>query len=87
MGLETAPAIPELIDAINYVDISVGTAAVAALGAIGPEADEAIPALIELLEKEDWTFYNYAADALANITGQDFGEDAAVWRRWWGTQP
>jgi hypothetical protein len=86
LGPEAAPAIPDLLETIDDEFTQSGWAAVDALGAIGPQAEEAIPVLIELLEAEDWTFHSNAANALAKITGQDFGEDGAAWRRWWESQ-
>jgi len=87
LGPKAAPAIPDLIETINDEFSQAGWAAVTSLGQIGPEADEAIPVLIKLLEGEDWSYKHYAASALKSITGQNFGEDAAAWQKWWEAQP
>jgi len=87
LGPIAAPAIPDLIDAIDDEFTQVGWTSVDALGAIGPEAEEAIPVLIALLEAEDWTFHSDAQHALERITGQDLGEDAAAWRKWYEAKP
>jgi len=86
VGREAAPAVPDLIGVIHDDFKQVGWFAVEALGAIGPEAEEAVPVLIELLEADDWTYHSDAALALTSITGEDFGEDGAAWRRWYESQ-
>jgi hypothetical protein len=61
--------------------------AVRALEAIGPPARSAVPALIERVRttrsRDQWE----ASWALEAITGQDFGEDADAWQKWWEKQP
>jgi HEAT repeat protein len=57
---------------------------ISALGEIGPGAMQAVPALIQALGDENDRYF--ASRALADITGQDFGEDAAAWQQWWETQ-
>jgi hypothetical protein len=86
MGPAAAPAVPDLIDTIDDKSLMVADMAIRALRAIGPEADEAIPVLIKLLEDENWLLDSGAADALKNITGQDFGKNAVAWRQWWESQ-
>jgi len=67
--------------------VNARSAAAFALGGIGPEAKEAVPALIKALgEDQDADVRKYAAWALEAITGQDFGEDAARWQRWFEEQ-
>jgi hypothetical protein len=76
-------AVPGLIQALEAEDAEVREAAATVLGEIGPEAAEAVPALIETLDDGRPSVREAAAEALVDITGQDFGEDAATWRRWW----
>jgi hypothetical protein len=43
----------------------------------------AVDALIEALKDEDWGVRARAAEALREITGQDFGKDPEKWQKWW----
>lgn len=80
-----APALPLLIEAVKSEDYTVANATLDVLEEIGPTALEAVPTLIEILELGDdsnlpvWMVGN----TLEDITGQQFGEDAAAWRNWW----
>ncbi|MGA8151333.1 MAG: HEAT repeat domain-containing protein, partial [Terriglobales bacterium] len=53
MGAKSAPAVPQLVqalhDPVNYVRMSVANA----LGAIGPSSRAAVPALVERLRLKD----------------------------------
>ncbi|TKJ29955.1 MAG: hypothetical protein CEE40_06620 [Chloroflexi bacterium B3_Chlor] len=53
---------------------------------IGLEAVEAVPAFIEALGDDSSNVQLRAALALAQTTGQDFGEDIEAWQRWWEEQ-
>jgi hypothetical protein len=86
MGPEAAPAIPDLIEAIDDQEMQVGSSAIGALGDIGPAAMQAVPKLIELLASGEDYYHSDAEYALEKITGQDFGEDAAAWKKWWDVQ-
>ena len=44
---------------------------------------DAVPLLIEALEHKNANVRHYAARALKNVTGEDFGEDASRWQEWW----
>jgi hypothetical protein len=81
MGLEAGDAIPLLVHALDDVDSAVRRVAIEQLGAIGPEARDAVPHLIDALQ--DVLVRLDAAEALSAITGEDFGEDADLWRQWW----
>ena len=83
MGPAAGEAVPELTAILKDNIPNVQFAVVTALGNIGPAAKAAIPALINLLDDPNYMFDDYAAEALAKITMQHFGEDAAAWRRWW----
>lgn len=84
IGSETSVAVPALIKALKDEDSSVGSAAAYSLQQIGPEASESVPALIEALGDEALNYW--ATFALEAITGQDFGEDAGQWKKWWDAQ-
>lgn len=60
------------------------TAAAEAVEEIGPDAVEAVPGLIQMLtECEYGVACEAAAEALREITGQDFNRDTARWQQWW----
>jgi HEAT repeat protein len=42
-----------------------------------------IETLISLLQDQDSLVKSYAAYSLANLTGQDFGQDYVKWNEWW----
>lgn len=67
---------------VNDEKHNVREAAAHALGEIGPPAAPAIPALIQALGDVVYV-KNEASQALAKITGEDFGDDAAAWQQWW----
>ncbi|OGO05014.1 MAG: hypothetical protein A2Y60_01920 [Chloroflexi bacterium RBG_13_54_9] len=77
-------AVAPLINALRDEDEFVRSQAAKALGEIGPEAREAVPVLIDALLRDEEEYVGWAtADALKDITGQDFGGDAARWQQWW----
>ena len=85
IGPEAKEAVYALIDVFQDGE-EIGRSqaaheAIHALSRIGPGAKEAAPALIGALR--DNFMRMSAAEALKEITGQDFGEDAARWQRWW----
>jgi HEAT repeat protein len=86
MGSQAKSAVPYLIPIVPS-EIIDGNYAVVSLGEIGPDALSAVPAIIEKLKNED---NSYARDeeiqALKNITGHNFGADAAQWEAWWQSQ-
>lgn len=86
IGPESATAVPALVEILHDPDEDLRGSAVAALRQIGPAALEAVPRLIELLDDQE-ILYGYASEALAAITGQDFGDDRAAWQAWWESQP
>jgi HEAT repeat protein len=45
-----------------------------------------IETLIFLLQDQDSVVMSYAADSLANLTGEDFGQDYVKWNEWWKSQ-
>jgi hypothetical protein len=49
----------------------------------GPRALDAVPALIRVLSEDSDAIAQDAADALIQITEQDFGQDPARWQEWW----
>ena len=51
---------------------------------LGKRGDQkAFPACVRALADADAEVRRRAARALGRLTGQDFGSDAAAWRRWW----
>ena len=83
MGPAAAAAVPDLAKAINDKDYNVSWNALSALDGIGPDAKEAVPALIARLESGEKSLDYMVVNALESITGQEYGEDAAAWRRWY----
>ena len=72
-------AVSVLIADLESGDRAAG-AAIDALATMGPAAAAAVPALIEMLDGEQWASASLALEA---ITGQyDYGE-GEVYRRWW----
>src|SRR5215469_5494160 len=63
-------------------DLAARQAALWALGRCGHK--QAVPALLGQLTSAPETLKRAAADALADLSGQDYGTDAARWRAWWG---
>jgi HEAT repeat protein len=62
-------------------DLGVRQVAVWTLGRCGRKA--AAQALLDQLGSADEVLRRTAADALAELSGQDFGLDAAAWKTWW----
>ena len=73
LGPLAAPAVPDLIKALNSGDPLLENSAPRALGAIGPAAAPAVPVLIAKLKDEKGDTAWYSADALGEI-----GEPALV---------
>jgi hypothetical protein len=80
-----AEAAPGLVQLLADERWEVREKAAQALGAIGDRS--AVPGLIQALGDEEWFIRKVVAEALQSITGQDFGEDAALWTQWWSEQP
>ena len=72
-------AVPGLLRELGDDDPFVSVAVLDALAAIG---DPAVTALIEVLET-DRERRGDAVEALVYVTGEDFGDQAHVWKRWW----
>jgi len=83
IGPDARDAVPALVDSLGADDAYGPVRSDAeALGKIGPEAREAVASLVEALDDQRSTVRAAVAVALGQITGQNFGEDAAAWRRW-----
>ena len=76
--LVAARAADALVGCLSSINESVVWAAVQSLGEL--RAREAVDPLIELLQRD--VLMLDVAEALARITGHDFGTDAAAWKRW-----
>ncbi len=71
------PLVTALKDENSYVRAT-------AAWALGEIKDlRAIEPLIAALQEESYGVRKNAALALKNITGKDFGKDAALWQEWW----
>jgi HEAT repeat protein len=69
------------VAADDKLELPVRQAALWVLGRSGRK--DAVPALMEQLDGGNEALQGCAADALAELAGQDFGVDAARWREWW----
>jgi HEAT repeat protein len=78
--------VPLLCQVLAEEDEWMRQNAALALGFIGSEASEAVPALIQALGDEQEHVREAAAKTLEAITGQNLGEDAQGWQRWWEEQ-
>jgi len=75
-------AVEPLIPLLGDADANVRWSAAAALWKINKDP-RAFPVLIAALEDANLYARRGAAQALRDITGQDFGEDAEAWQKWW----
>jgi hypothetical protein len=80
--LVAAGATDTLLECLDSTNESVVWAAIRSLGEL--RATEAVGPLVELLERG--TLVLDICEALSTITGQDFGADAARWRKWIGNK-
>jgi HEAT repeat protein len=76
-----SPAVKPLISSLKEKDPMVRDPVVWILGKIGDK--RAVEPLIQILKDENQYVREGAARALKRITGQDFGEDAEKWQKWW----
>ena len=81
----TKKGVPVLAAALRDPDPSlVDLRATMILVLGGSKDDRAVLPLIEVLrDSQNQNLKNEARDALQNITGQKFGEDAGAWATWW----
>jgi len=75
-------SVPLLVQALQDRSAEVREQAARVLGTLGAQASAAVPALIEVLDDSSRPVRISAAGALHNITGQNFGQDQASWRKW-----
>ena len=73
-------AIPPLVEALEDTNWEIRSMAARSLGTIGDES--AVEPLINALEKESESVSWYIVQALSNITGEDFIQDADEWKAW-----
>ena len=69
--------------ALEHESWQVRVSAIEALGNI--RSKESIGPLISLMEREQGRLIEDVANALANITGRNFGQRTAQWRKFWDT--
>ena len=79
--LKSNEALSYLLGSLNDAESEVRLRAVEAIGQIRNPA--AIPALISALEDGNAGIINAARKSLGEITGRDFGDDPAMWMKWW----
>lgn len=84
--MKAVEAVPRLVQLMDNEEYTVSYAALEALQKIGPEAKEAVLPLIEKLEKGSTSMDYMVRNALESITGQELGEDASAWRKWYEGQ-
>jgi HEAT repeat protein len=73
-----------LILALKDPSPDIRAAVAEALGRL--KAPQAVQPLIEALGDRERHVRSAAAEALASITGEDLGEDQALWVKWWEGQ-
>jgi hypothetical protein len=78
--LVAARAVGTLLDCLDSTNESVVWAAIQSLGEL--RATEAVGPLVDLLERK--VLILDVAEALSTITGEEFGADADLWRKWIG---
>jgi len=78
-NLRTRAHIGQLIGALRGMMKRTGTPATPRIKA------EAVEILLASLRSDRPTVRKTAAVQLRNLTGQELGEDAEAWERWWGT--
>jgi len=77
-------AVEPLLGRMADADWLVRKTSAEALGRLGGK--RAVETLINHVNETNWRVRRPAASALKKITGQDFGTDGDLWRRWWQTQ-
>ena len=78
--------VPQMAQALSGGDPQVISAIAQQLGSLGPQAMPAVEPLIQAMTSANEQTAASLAQALASITGQNFGIDAAAWQRWWAEQ-
>jgi hypothetical protein len=81
----TPKGVPVLVAALSDPDPSLVSLRVTIVTVLGESKDNrAVLPLIDLLRSSaDQNLKGAAREALQNITGQHFGEDAVAWTTWW----
>jgi HEAT repeat protein len=87
MGPKAQNAIPKLIQLVKSgIGWSYGLDAIRTLGDIGPYAKVAVPTIIWAMQtNKNEKYLKICGEALAKITGKDFGIDTNRWNTWWRT--
>ncbi|MCL4209244.1 MAG: HEAT repeat domain-containing protein [Phycisphaeraceae bacterium] len=82
------PAVTGAICAVVLSEAQPADVRVEAADALGqyPE-DRSFQALVAALSARELMLNRIAAQSLATLTGQDFGEDARAWLRWYNNNP
>jgi HEAT repeat protein len=83
LGMIGEPAIESLITILQKDDANLQQLAAWGLGKIGDP--HAVEPLIPILSTKPFHYphaRSAAREALKSITGQDFGEDVALWQQW-----
>jgi HEAT repeat protein len=77
MGEDAEPAVPAIIELLQYGDVQDRRVAALTLGEIGPAAEEAIPALFAAVDDEDESVSEMAETALELVDLVEDDADAA----------
>jgi HEAT repeat protein len=77
LGEEALPAVPILLEMLQYGELQDRKLAATTLGEIGPSAEEAVPFLLELTNDEDDGLADLATWALEEIDIADTDAEAA----------
>ncbi len=80
-AVRTPVEVEALCGLLRDPDPDVRALAVRTLGTVGDRA--AVPHLVGVLCHEEPEARQAAAEALWQITGEDFGQDVERWRKWW----
>lgn len=82
LGMSASTSVgPTLVEALQDIEPRVRTAAADALSFV--QFAPAVTPLIEALRSEDALLRRVASEALAHQTGEQYGEDYALWREWY----
>ncbi|MEN8150246.1 MAG: HEAT repeat domain-containing protein [Planctomycetota bacterium] len=79
--MKIADALKPLLKLLDDKVWTVRAAAIEALGDIGEKG--AVGPLIEQIEEEEGRLREDCAQALAKLTGQQFGQAVGAWKKWW----
>ena len=80
-------AIPLFMLGLADANTNVRAESATEIGQFGPDAVDAVPLLIANLRRASSHEQEATLSALGAITGQDMGNDASRWEKWWSSLP